>query len=70
VLDNGKLKVTKTPNADLPMRHNQVALLNIDVWEHAYYIDYRNARPKYVASLIDNLLNWEFAAENFAKAGG
>lgn len=69
VVDNGKLKVTKTGNADLPMKHGQTALMTIDVWEHAYYIDYRNARPKYIEALINYLLNWEFASEQFAKAG-
>jgi Fe-Mn family superoxide dismutase len=64
VLDGGKLKIVQTSNADLPMKHNQTAILTIDVWEHAYYIDYRNARPKYVEAVIDNLLNWDFAAEN------
>jgi len=56
----------KTGNADLPMKHNQKALLTIDVWEHAYYIDYRNARPTYVEKLVDNLINWDFVAKNFA----
>ncbi len=60
----GKLKVTKTANADLPMKHNQKALLTIDVWEHAYYIDYRNARPKFLENVIDRLVNWEFVAKN------
>lgn len=69
VVDNGKLKVTKTGNADLPMKHGQTALMTIDVWEHAYYIDYRNARPKYIEALINYLLNWDFASEQFAKAG-
>ncbi len=64
VLDGDKLKVTKTPNADLPQKHDQKPLLTIDVWEHAYYIDYRNARPDYVKHVLDNLLNWSFAAEN------
>ncbi len=69
VAEGGRLKVVKTPNADLPLRHGQTALLTIDVWEHAYYIDYRNARPKYVETVIDHLLNWDFAAQNFQKAG-
>ena len=69
VVEGGKLKVTKTGNADLPMKHGQTALLAIDVWEHAYYIDYRNARPTYVGKVIEHLLNWDFAAENLAKAG-
>ncbi|HEX72744.1 MAG TPA: superoxide dismutase [Candidatus Hydrogenedentes bacterium] len=68
VMDGGKLKVTKTGNADLPMKHGQTALWTIDVWEHAYYIDTRNDRPKYVKQVLDNLINWDFIAENFAKA--
>ena len=68
VLDGGKLKIVQTKDADLPMKHNQVALLTLDVWEHAYYIDYRNARPKYIETFLDHLVNWDFAAANFAKA--
>jgi superoxide dismutase, Fe-Mn family len=68
VMDNGKLKIVTTSNADLPMKHNQIALLTVDVWEHAYYIDYRNARLKYLGDVIENLLNWEFAARNMAQA--
>jgi Fe-Mn family superoxide dismutase len=62
-----KLAVTKTGNADLPMKHGQKALLTIDVWEHAYYIDYRNSRPKYIETLLKSLVNWDFAAENLKK---
>jgi len=62
--EGGKLKVIKTANADLPMKHNQKALLTCDVWEHAYYIDYRNARPNYVDAFLKNLVNWDFAAKN------
>lgn len=67
VLDGGKLKVTKTPNADLPMKHGQKALLTMDVWEHAYYIDYRNARPKYIETFLGSLANWDFALANLKK---
>ena len=68
VLDKGTLKVTKTPNADLPMVHKQTALLTIDVWEHAYYLDYQNRRPDYIGVFLDKLVNWDFAEENFKKA--
>jgi Fe-Mn family superoxide dismutase len=67
VLEKGKLAVTKTPNADLPMKHGQKALLTMDVWEHAYYIDYRNARPKYIETFLKSLVNWDFALENLKK---
>ncbi len=63
-----KLAITKTPNADLPSKHGQKALLTIDVWEHAYYIDFRNARPKYIETFLKHLANWDFAAENLKKA--
>jgi Fe-Mn family superoxide dismutase len=63
-----KLAVTKTANADLPSKHGQKALLTIDVWEHAYYIDYRNARPKYIETFLGHLANWDFATENLKKA--
>lgn len=61
---DGSLAITSTSNADTPMKHNQVALLTCDVWEHAYYIDYRNARAKYVESFW-NLVNWDFVEKNF-----
>ena len=67
VEQNGKLAVTKTGNADLPMKHGQKALLTMDVWEHAYYIDYRNARPKYIETFLGSLVNWDFAGENLKK---
>jgi Fe-Mn family superoxide dismutase len=63
-----KLAVTKTSNADLPSKHGQKPLLTIDVWEHAYYIDYRNARPKYIETFLGHLANWNFALENLKKA--
>ena len=65
-LDGGKLKVTKTGNADLPMKHGHKALLTIDVWEHAYYIDFRNLRPKYIETFLTHLVNWDFVAKNLA----
>jgi len=64
----GKLAVTKTPNADLPMAHGQKALLCIDVWEHAYYLDYQNLRPAFIKAFLEKLANWDFAAQNLAKA--
>jgi Fe-Mn family superoxide dismutase len=67
VENNGKLEVVKTPNADLPLKHGQKALLTIDVWEHAYYIDYRNARPKFLDVVLDNLVNWDFVNQNLAS---
>jgi Fe-Mn family superoxide dismutase len=67
VLEGGKLAVTKTANADLPLKHGQKALLTLDVWEHAYYIDHRNARPKFIETFLKSLANWEFAAENLKK---
>jgi len=63
-----KLAVTKTPNADLPLKHGEKALLTMDVWEHAYYIDYRNARPKYIETFLKSLANWDFALQNLKKA--
>ena len=68
VAERGKLKVVKTSNADLPLVTGQTPLLTLDVWEHAYYLDYENRRAEYVDALIGKLLNWEFAAENLAKA--
>jgi superoxide dismutase, Fe-Mn family len=68
VLEKGTLKVTKTPNADLPMVHGQTALLTMDVWEHAYYLDFQNRRPDYITTFLDKLVNWDFAEANLKKA--
>ncbi len=68
VLDNGTLKVTKTLNAANPMTSGQIPLLTMDVWEHAYYLDYQNKRPAYIDTFVEKLINWDFVAENFAKA--
>lgn len=61
----GNLAITKTSNADLPMVHDQKALLTCDVWEHAYYLDYQNRRPDYVQIFLDHLINWSFAEDLF-----
>ena len=63
---DGSLALVSTSNAATPLTGEDIALLTCDVWEHAYYIDYRNARPKFIEAFLDDLLNWEFAATNFA----
>lgn len=68
VLDKGTLKVTKTLNADNPLTAGQVPLLTMDVWEHAYYLDYQNRRPDYIGDFVGSLINWDFVAENYAAA--
>ncbi|MEJ2637061.1 MAG: superoxide dismutase [Calditrichia bacterium] len=60
VLDGDKLKVMKTLNADTPVAHNLKPLLTVDVWEHAYYLDYQNRRPDYLSTFMNNLVNWDF----------
>jgi len=67
VEDSGQLKVTSTPNGVNPLCFNQKALLGCDVWEHSYYLDYQNRRPDYLAAFIDNLVNWEFVAQNMTE---
>jgi superoxide dismutase, Fe-Mn family len=64
VLDGANLKVVKTSNAENPMTQKMKPLLTIDVWEHAYYLEYQNRRADYVKEVVDKLLNWEFAAKN------
>ncbi len=64
VQDGGKLKVTKTANADTPIAHGIKPLLTVDVWEHAYYLDYQNRRPDYLATFIEKLINWDFVKAN------
>jgi superoxide dismutase, Fe-Mn family len=65
--DGSGLKVMKTLNADLPMNHDAKALLTLDVWEHAYYIDFRNARPGFIDNFFDQLVNWDFVAQNLSE---
>jgi superoxide dismutase, Fe-Mn family len=66
---DGKLSIMKTPNGENPLVHGASPILGCDVWEHSYYIDYRNARPKYLEAFVDNLINWEYVEECFSKAG-
>ncbi|WBQ14098.1 superoxide dismutase [Hyphomonadaceae bacterium BL14] len=69
VVKDGKLEIRKTPNAETPITEAGVTpLLTMDVWEHAYYLDFQNRRPDYMGAFLEKLVNWEFAAENFAKA--
>jgi Fe-Mn family superoxide dismutase len=63
---DGSVDIVNTSNAATPLTTSDKALLTVDVWEHAYYIDYRNARPKFVETFLNSLVNWEFAAQNFA----
>ena len=69
LMDGGKLVVVKTGNAEVPFTQGLKPLLTIDVWEHAYYLDYQNRRADFVAAVIDKLLNWDFANANLARAG-
>jgi Fe-Mn family superoxide dismutase len=64
VLENGALKIVSTPNADTPLVHGQKPLFTVDVWEHAYYLDYQNKRADYVQAFFDHLINWDFVKEN------
>ncbi|MEL7302116.1 MAG: superoxide dismutase [Pseudomonadota bacterium] len=65
---DGKLEVTKTPNGENPLMHGAQPILGCDVWEHSYYIDYRNARPKYLEAFFDNLVNWEHVEQMASEA--
>ena len=67
-LKDGRIVVTKTANGENPLVHGATPLLGCDVWEHSYYIDYRNRRPDYMKAFVDNLVNWEYVAERLAAA--
>jgi superoxide dismutase, Fe-Mn family len=69
IADGGKLAIERTADADTPMAHGKRCLLTIDVWEHAYYLDYRNCRPDFLKAVADRLLNWDFALQNYQRAG-
>jgi len=60
ILKDGKLEIMKTPNADTPVAHGLKPILTVDVWEHAYYLDYQNRRADYLAAFVENLINWDF----------
>ncbi len=68
IKDGDGLAIMNTDDADTPIKHGKTPLLTVDVWEHAYYLDYQNARPAYLETFVEKLLNWEFAAANFAAA--
>jgi Fe-Mn family superoxide dismutase len=69
VLDCGALRIVTTANADTPLVHGSAPLLVIDVWEHAYYLDYQERRASYVSAVVDHLLDWDFAARNLGGSG-
>ena len=69
ILDKGKLGVTSLHDADTPLTHGMTPLLALDVWEHAYYIDYRNERPRFLKSILENIINWDFVAQNLDGRG-
>lgn len=65
---DGKLEIMKTPNGENPLVHGAAPILGVDVWEHSYYIDYRNARPKYLEAFVDNMINWEYVEKMYEVA--
>ena len=69
VAEGGALKIVSTPNAETPLTTSATPLLTVDVWEHAYYLDYQNLRPAWVQAFFDDLVDWDFVAKNLANAG-
>ena len=67
---DGKIVANKAPNGESPLVHNGKPILGVDVWEHSYYIDYRNRRPDYLKAFVDHLVNWEYVAELYHAAAG
>lgn len=67
---DGRLEISKTPNGENPLVHGATPILGCDVWEHSYYIDYRNARPAYLEAFVDNLINWDYVAKLYESATG
>ena len=65
---DGKLEVSKTPNGENPLVHGATPILGVDVWEHSYYIDYRNRRPDYLKAFVENLVNWDYVDELYSTA--
>ncbi|MDU6749960.1 MAG: superoxide dismutase, partial [Bradyrhizobium sp.] len=65
---NGKLEISKTANGENPLVYGATPILGVDVWEHSYYIDYRNRRPDYLKAFVENLINWEYVEELYSKA--
>ena len=65
---NGKLEISKTPNGENPLVHGATPILGVDVWEHSYYVDYRNLRPKYLEAFVDILINWDYVLERYEAA--
>ena len=63
-INNGELEISKTPNAESPVMNNIKPILGCDVWEHSYYLDYKNKRPEYLEKFFDKLINWEFVESN------